>query len=272
VLAERIRRDVQKEFKEEPIPLTICFGVAAVPDCGITSEPLLRAADQALYSAKAAGRNKTVVYAPDLDDVVGEIGPTPFTGNKLGVLLSLAETLDVRGVGTGQHSRLVGRYAELTARALGLPPEAVERVRLAGVLHDIGKIAVPDSVLNKPGPLNLHEVEIMREHPEIAARMLDGDDLEDIRDWVLCHHERPDGRGYPRGLSDDSLSLEARILAVADAYEAMTSKRVYRKTLSSARAGEELLNYCGSQFDKRVVQAFLNVLAQEDAGSITQAA
>src|SRR3712207_8045875 len=105
----------------------------------------------------------------------------------------------------------------------------------------------------------------MRRHPEIGARILRGANLEDIGAWVLAHHERPDGRGYPNGLSGNEIPLEARILAVADAYEAMTSDRVYRPALSDTAAREELLRCAGSQFDGRVADAFLTVLDREDA-------
>jgi HD-GYP domain-containing protein (c-di-GMP phosphodiesterase class II) len=152
----------------------------------------------------------------------------------------------------------------MTARQMGFGPEAVERVRLAGVLHDIGKIGIPDSVLNKPGPLTKDEWVLMHKHPEIAARILDGADLDDIREWVLSHHERPDGRGYPSGASDGDLSLEARIIAVADAFEAMTSDRIYRPAMSEHAARAELARHSGTQFDAGVVQSFLHVLEADD--------
>jgi HD-GYP domain-containing protein (c-di-GMP phosphodiesterase class II) len=153
--------------------------------------------------------------------------------------------------------------AELTAKELGMTPGTVERVRLAGILHDVGKVGVPDSVLKKPGPLSEEEWSLMRKHPEIAARILEGADMDDIREWVLAHQERPDGGGYPQGLKGDQIPLEARILAVADAYEAMTSDRVYRPALSSEAAQTELLQCAGTQFDPSVVSAFLKLLARE---------
>ena len=139
----------------------------------------------------------------------------------------LAETLDMRDVGTARHSQTVGRYAEEIARGLGLPEPHVERIRAAGVLHDIGKLGVADAVLKKPGKLTDEEWVEMRRHPELGARILDHANLRDISAWVLAHHERIDGRGYPHGLPGDVIPLEARILAVADAYEAMTADRAY---------------------------------------------
>jgi len=170
----------------------------------------------------------------------------------------------MRDTGTARHSQTVGRYCELMARELGLADDQVERVRVAGVLHDIGKIGVPDAILRKPGPLTDDEHAQMRKHPEIGARILGGSGLEDIRRWILAHHERPDGQGYPHRLVDEEIPIEAKILAVADAYEAMTSDRVYREAIGERAARDELRRHSGTQFDPRVVEAFLRVLVQRD--------
>ena len=176
---------------------------------------------------------------------------------QLAPLMSLAEALDVRDTGNAVHSRTVGRYARITAVELGLNAERVERVRVAGVLHDVGKIGVSDPVLVKTGPLGEEDWRELRTHPEIGAQLLSRPELADLRAWVLAHHERPDGTGYPAGLSGDDIPLEARILAVADAYEAMTRGRVYREALGREAAREELRAGSGSQFDGKVVDAFL---------------
>lgn len=179
---------------------------------------------------------------------------------ELGSLLSLAEALDVRDSGNSAHCHRVGRFAELMARELGLPPSAVERVRIAGVLHDVGRVGVPDVVLLKEGSLTDADWSWVRSHPEIGARMLETTDFDDIREWIRYHHERPDGTGYPEGKSSADLPLEAAILGVADAYEAMTADRPHRPALDSERAAEELRNGAGQQFDERVVDAFLRVV------------
>jgi putative nucleotidyltransferase with HDIG domain len=179
---------------------------------------------------------------------------------QLATVIALAEALDIRDTGTGQHSHTVGRYAELMARALGLGEERVERVRLAGVLHDIGKIGISDRVLSKAGPLDADEWQEMHTHPEIGARLLSRQEFDDLREWILAHHERPDGLGYPRGLKGDEIPVEARILAVADAYEAMTADRVYRPALGEEAARAELEAGAGTQFDARVVEALLSSL------------
>ena len=258
VVAERLRAAVQKAFADGLVPLTFSFGIAGYPHHGGTADALLRAADRALYTAKELGRNRTVIYSSEIES----IGMRADGGNEihLATLLSLAEALDLRDAGTADHCQTVGRHAEMTAREMGLPATLVERIRLAGVLHDIGKIGLSDAILSKPGPLDDDEWAEMRRHPEIGARILAAGEFDDIRAWVVAHHERPDGRGYPRGLRDEEIPLEAKILAVADAYEAMTSDRVYRAAIGRDAARDELRRGAGGQFDARVVQAFLAVV------------
>jgi putative nucleotidyltransferase with HDIG domain len=174
--------------------------------------------------------------------------------------VTLAEALDLRDEGTTRHSQTVGHYCACMAHELGLDRHRVKRIRIAGVLHDIGKIGVHDSILYKPGPLTVEEWAQMRGHPEIGQRILGGSGLDDVRSWILAHHERPDGSGYPHGLSGEEIPLEARILSVADAYEAMTSDRVYRRAMDAGAAREELSAGAGTQFDARVVDTFLRVV------------
>jgi diguanylate cyclase (GGDEF)-like protein/putative nucleotidyltransferase with HDIG domain len=265
ILAERLRSRMRTLRGSAPVGLTMSFGVASYPVHGASVDALLRSADEALYAAKALGRDRSVIHSAEVGAIING-SPDRAGGDhaQLATVLSLAEALDVRDSGTARHSQTVGRYSELMARALGLGREHVERVRLAGVLHDIGKIGVPDAILSKPGPLTDEEYAQMRKHPEIGARILGGSGLEDIRRWILGHHERPDGRGYPDKLVDEEIPVEAKILAVADAYEAMTSDRVYRKSIGTHAAREELNRHSGSQFDPRVVEAFLQVLADLD--------
>jgi len=180
-------------------------------------------------------------------------------------VIEIAREIDARDGGTARHSQVVARYAELTARELNLPADVVDDVRLAGLLHDVGKTAIPERILAKPAALTDLEWLEMRRHPWIAVELLEDAGLDQIREWIYCHHERPDGCGYPRGLAGDEIPLEARILAVADAYEAMTNDRVYRRSISRLRACEELRECAGSQFDEVVVDAFLRVAEKEEA-------
>ncbi|MGH2868710.1 MAG: diguanylate cyclase [Solirubrobacteraceae bacterium] len=180
----------------------------------------------------------------------------------LASVMLLAETLDLRDEGTARHSVTVGDYARRTALALGLGPDRVQRIHAAGVLHDLGKLGIADAILFKSGPLDDSEWREMKRHPEIGARILEHAGLNDIATWVRGHHERPDGRGYPFGLRDDRVSLEARILAVADAYEAMVTDRPYRRGMPGIEACEELRRCAGTQFDSTVVDAFLGTLEE----------
>jgi diguanylate cyclase (GGDEF)-like protein/putative nucleotidyltransferase with HDIG domain len=263
--SEKIRSKLREAFAERPVPLTMSFGIAAYPQHGRTADALLRAADEALYAAKALGRDRSVVHSSEIAEILESASPSARVRDDahLATVLNLAEALDVRDTGTAQHSQTVGHYSKLMARELSLAPHRVERLRIAGVLHDIGKIGVPDAILRKPGKLTDEEWEHMRRHPETGARILGGSGLDDIREWVLAHHERPDGRGYPHGLKGSAIPLEARILAVADAYEAMTADRVYRKALGPEIARTELNRCAGTQFDADVVAAFLRILDQE---------
>jgi diguanylate cyclase (GGDEF)-like protein/putative nucleotidyltransferase with HDIG domain len=267
LVAERLRRAVQRTFSEHPLPLTISFGVASWPDHGAETELLLRAADEALYAAKDMGRDRTVIYSAEVAGMLSAGAAAERDEMQLATVVGLAETLDIRDTGTARHSQTVGRYARMMAEELGLEPDHVERVRVAGLLHDVGKIGISDQVLTKPGPLETDEWDEVRTHPEIAARLLARPEFADLCSWILSHHERPDGTGYPEGLSGDEIPLEARILAVADAYEAMTADRVYRPALGDTTARAELEAGSGSQFDAEVVQAFVRALDRlEGAG------
>jgi HD-GYP domain-containing protein (c-di-GMP phosphodiesterase class II) len=152
----------------------------------------------------------------------------------------------------------------LIAAELGLEEERVQRLKLAGVLHDIGKVGVPDEVLQKSGPLDSRERDEIQMHCELGSRLLSGAGLEDIAGWVLASHERPDGRGYPAGLSGSEIPPEARILAVADAYEAMVADRCYRLGIGAEAARTELEHGAGTQFDPIVVAAFQQCLERAD--------
>ena len=263
LLAERMRHRVRRRLRDSAAPITISFGVASFPAHADDGEGLLSAADRAVYAAKELGRDRSVIHSSEVAGILASERPLVDEREEVYLLtaLSLAEALDLRDTGTARHSETVGRYAEMMATKLGFPAERVERVRLAGMLHDIGKIAVPDSILRKPGPLTEEEWAEMRKHSEIGAQMLGATALQDIREWIVAHHERPDGRGYPHGLPGEEIPIEALILAVADAYEAMTADRPYRVALGEDEARDELLRGAGSQFDAVVVDAFLAVLS-----------
>jgi diguanylate cyclase (GGDEF)-like protein len=260
-IAEQVRAAVPQAFADFPWPVTTSVGVGVSGAGSETASLVLRAATRAVFGAKRLGRDRCVVYhAEALEALLGTLDDGP-SSEQLAAAMLLAETLDLRDVSTARHSQTVGRYAEEIARALGLSGERIERIRAAGVLHDVGKLGVADAVLQKPGPLTDDEWADMRRHPELGARILDHANLRDISAWVLAHHERVDGGGYPLGLAGEQIPLEARILAVADAYEAMTADRPYRAALGYDAARDQLRACAGTQFDPRVVEVFLDVLA-----------
>ena len=263
LVAERLRGAIAAlDFDGSP-GVTASFGVACFPAHGTTAAGLLRAADNAMYDAKELGRNRSIVFDPRTAASRTERTELAQAGREgyLGSVIALAAAVDARDAWTHAHSETVARYAAAIASHLGLDGDQVEEVRIAGLLHDVGKVGVPDSVLHKPGPLDDAEWDEMRRHPAIGARILTHPALADVREWVLRHHERPDGRGYPDGLEGVDIPLGARILAVADAYEAMTADRPYRDRLSSKAARAELTRGRGTQFDAEVVDAFLASLA-----------
>ncbi|MGH2716914.1 MAG: HD-GYP domain-containing protein [Thermoleophilaceae bacterium] len=268
LVAERLRRAAHRTFGEQPMPVTVSFGVASYPEHGDRLDLLMSSATRALGAAKELGKDRSVIYSAEVARMLASVGGPDGADLQLATVVGLAETLDVRDNGAVGHSQTVGRYAELTAIELGLPSERVERVRLAGVLHDVGKIGVSDRVIVKPGPLDADEWREMRTHPEIGARLLTHPEFDDLRAWVLSHHERPDGRGYPEGLTGDAIPLEASILAVADAYEAMTADRAYRAAMGDEAARAELEAGAGTQFDARVVRAFLAALEPGTSASL----
>jgi diguanylate cyclase (GGDEF)-like protein/putative nucleotidyltransferase with HDIG domain len=267
MVAERLLRRVRETFDGDRAPLTISIGVVSYPEDARATDDMLQLADEALYAAKTLGRDRAVLYSREVTSIIGRATESQRDGGSqahLATMLSLAEALDFRDTGTARHSQTVGRLCELMARELGLPEEQVDRVRLAGILHDIGKIGVPDAILRKPGPLTDEERRQMNRHPEVGARLLGAGELEDIRGWVLKHHERIDGRGYPEGLKGDEIPIEASILAVGDAFEAMTSDRVYRPGIGEEAARQELRECAGTQFDPRVVEALDRVLDRQE--------
>lgn len=176
-------------------------------------------------------------------------------------VLALANALDVRDTSTSDHSQKMALWVELTLQSLGGTQEQINHVRLAALLHDIGKIGIPDEILHKPGPLTEEEFEIMKRHPDLGAEIVAPiRQLENVAPIIRSHQEKYDGTGYPNGLRGEEISVEAQVLCVVDAYGAMTEDRSYRKAFSSKAAAEELIRCKGADFDPDVVDAFLKVI------------
>jgi len=184
----------------------------------------------------------------------------------VGTLTALARTVDAKSPWTAGHSQRVTECALAIGRDMGLTTQGLDRLARGGLLHDIGKIAVPSSVLNKPGRLTAEEFDLMKQHPTIGARILEPiPDYDRLIPVVLQHHERFDGSGYPAGIAGEEISLDARIVAVADVFDALTSERPYRKAMDLAVATQIISDGSGSAFDPRVVEAFLRVSQRSQA-------
>ena len=248
-------------------PVTVSAGVATSPVHADDRDELIRLADSALYWAKEYGKNRVRAYRPDVIELaeLKRLASGPDRAARFRAAASLARAVDARDVYTGSHSQRVADLAARTARRLGLPDEEVELTRLAASLHDLGKLAIPEEILRKPGPLTGPERMVLERHPQIGFRMLESLGVDPVAAWVLHHHERWDGSGYPDGLPGESIPLGARIIFVADAYDAMTSERVYRRRVTPNEAIAELQRCAGSQFDPEIVDAFADELALADA-------
>lgn len=269
LLAEQILVRLRRTYRERAATLKVSIGVAVFPKHAAKAEELMQASTAAAAVGDTLGSDRAVVYSADVEDAMAaDTGVTPKEGRvHLTTVLSLAEVLDLRDARNANHSMAVARYCELLGTQLGLPEQRVHRLRLAGMLHDIGKVGLPDSILEKAGPLSPDEWDQVRRHPEMAARILGAKELTDIREWVLARHEQPDGHGYPQGLSGDEIPLESRILAVAESFDALTSERPYRPAKNREEAIAEMGRYVGSQFDGAVVDALLRVLDSVEAPS-----
>ncbi len=254
---------------------TVSFsgGVATFPQHGKDRAELVRVADISLYWAKAEGKNRVRIYEPDrpVSQHLQELATGLDRNARLHAASALAGAVDARDAYVGSHSERVGELAAACASRFGLPQEQVELVRLAGRLHDLGKVAIPEEILRKRGVLTVRERQVLERHPQIGFGMLEPLGVEPVASWVLHHHERWDGHGYPGNLAGEQIPFGARILLVADAYDAMLSDRVYRPMMTQEAAVEELVRCAGTQFDASIVEAFLSGLS-EDWGSGEQAA
>jgi putative nucleotidyltransferase with HDIG domain len=178
----------------------------------------------------------------------------------MGLLHSLTSAVDAKDAYTCGHSERVALISRALAQRAGLTDQQVQRIYMAGLLHDVGKIGVPEAVLQKAGKLTDEEFDLIKKHPEIGARILrDVKQVQDIIPGVLYHHERYDGRGYPAKLAGEDIPLMGRIICLADCFDAMTSSRTYRKALPLETALEEIRRNAGTQFDPRLAETFLSI-------------
>ena len=236
---------------------TVSVGVATFPDQALDVESLERAADSALYWAKLNGKNRFCAYSATVAEAnaPAELERRVERQARLRAAENLIRVVDAKDEYTGAHSERVAALVEAIARELGLDADHVEQLKLAGRLHDLGKIAIPDRVLQKPGALTPHEERQLAHHPQLGASLLDGMDIRPVDVWIKHHHEHWDGSGYPHGLAGEEIPFGSRLILVADAYDAITTDRSYREATSPEEAIVELRRHAGVQFDPKVVAA-----------------
>lgn len=268
-IGERLRAAMQSDPGISGVHGTLSCGIATFPDQAGTPEQLAECARAALTWARRHGGDRTFLYTHDVVRTLEQErtrDERPDGGGDDTILVTvtaLASAVDARHPTTVGHADGVARVAAAVGAEMGLPPDRVEDLRVAGMLHDVGKIGISEEILVKEGPLTDSEWEEVRRHPEIGHRMLSGARLDVIRPWVLHHHERIDGTGYPEGLAGEDIPLEARILAAADAFDSMVHDRPYHTAIGLDEAVAELERCAGTQFDAAVVAALARLVARE---------
>jgi HD-GYP domain-containing protein (c-di-GMP phosphodiesterase class II) len=241
------------------VPLALSIGCALFPEDGMLPHDLLGHADAALYDMKRRGGNGLHFVQKAHDDSRA----TADTSTTFSALQGLVNAVDAKDRYTREHSDVVTVGALLLAGQLGLSADTCSALHIAGLLHDVGKIGIPDRILRKPGPLTAEEYAIMQQHVSLSELIIkDVPHLEDVLQAVSAHHERYDGQGYPRGLRGEEIPLVGRIMALADACSAMLVSRPYRKGLSWAQVMTELRRGSGTQFDAALVEPFIAAVEQ----------
>ncbi len=265
-VAEGLRRAVARRMDSNGNKVTISLGVASFPDVAGSAEELIYGADAAMYWAKSTGKNRVGRWDRLVSRKAEGAAPWSLTDRAVrapDVVAALVAALAAKDPVTSAHTERCSWYAAKLAEELRLPEEERMVVRVAALLHDIGKLAVPDEVLFKPGPLTEEEWVQMRQHPSAALHVLGQiRSIAEATPAIVHHHEHFDGSGYPDGLAGEEIPVVSRILLVTDAFDAMTTDRPYRKAMPVEAAVEELERNCGNQFDPRVVEAFLEVLSR----------
>ena len=290
-IAEYLSYVISCVYVDDVGPIKVSMGISTYPKSSESQEKLLVLAEQAMYISKGKSQelgNCKVITSEDYnfwddealkcfaevltkkhaqigvqfeDELINKFHNEQIISNShlLDVVTSLANTIDAKDTYTKGHSTFVSRYSEALAKAIGLPEAEVERIRLGALLHDIGKIGIPENVLRKPTMLTDEEWEIMKQHPVIGAEkvLAPNESLRDLIPMVKYHHEHWDGSGYPYGLKGEEIALSARIVAIADAYHALVSDRPYRKGLGVEKACEILKLGANVQWDKELVRQFV---------------
>lgn len=275
-VANNIRQQVVDINKQQRNPLyrqkvlTVSAGICSIPYAASNMKQLMDNADLALYQAKRSGKNKVVIYS------IGEVrddranAAEGGTGYQEGIyseyastIYALTATIDTKDHYTFSHSKNVSAYATNFARCYGLNGESVAIIQEAGLLHDIGKIGIPEHILNKPGRLEAEEYEIMKQHVENSIGIIRHlPSLDYVIPAVIGHHERWDGNGYPRRIAGEDIPLSARILCIADSFDAMVSRRSYKEPYSVEKALQIIEKEAGHQFDPKLAPLFVQMVRE----------
>ncbi|MBM7582703.1 diguanylate cyclase (GGDEF)-like protein [Caldicoprobacter guelmensis] len=240
-IIERIKGECSQE-KDEKIPLSMAFGYAVKKKPVESLNQIVREAEEMMYRVKLMEERSY----------------------RNAIVNSMLMALVTKSAETEEHAERLKDYCLIIGRKMGLSSRELDELALLAILHDIGKVGIRESILQKPGPLTSEEWEEMKKHSEFGWRIAKAiPELTHIAEYILCHHERWDGQGYPRGLKGEEIPLLSRILAVVDAYDAMTSDRVYRKAMPREKAFAELKRNAGTQFDPQVVEVFLELFGED---------
>lgn len=267
---EKIRKEIENSFissTEVSEFLTISSGVASLSNNREKAEEILECADSAMYIAKRRGRNQSVLYSKNenkryeenksdrFQEIEDNINSAYFS-----TVYALAATIDAKDHYTYGHSENVSKYAVALAKAAGFGKEKMEIVKNAGLLHDIGKIGIPENILTKKKSLTSEEYEVMKKHVDMSITIIKHiPNLIKVIPAIISHHEKYDGTGYPRGISGENIPIEGRCLCIVDAFDAMTTNRPYRKALSAKQAILELKKHSGTQFDAKLTELFIRL-------------
>jgi diguanylate cyclase (GGDEF)-like protein len=261
----RVQQRIARLRPQDGQRVTASIGIASFPDHAENAEELVRFARGARYWVKRHGKDHSLVYDPlvvaelDADDRIRSLERQ----SHIGAVRALAAAVDARDTATQDHSRNVAVHATRVARELGIDEQRIRLLESAALMHDVGKIGIPDDILRKAGALDEDEYLRVTEHPALGERILASTSQRQVLPWVRHHHERWDGTGYPDGLRAIEIPLEARILSVCDSFDAMVSDRPYRPALSIDEAVAEIEAGMGTQFDPSVVEVFLRTLGHD---------
>jgi diguanylate cyclase (GGDEF)-like protein/putative nucleotidyltransferase with HDIG domain len=253
----------------EPADVSFRAGVSSTAG-EFTSAELTKRADLALVHAKRTSRT-VEIYSDDLTWLAaghGSVGEETFRGT---LSAALAQAVDAKDSYTRSHCETVSAMCVLIAEELGFSAEHIGKLRMAGLLHDVGKIGIPDAILQKPGPLSEPEFDVMKSHSALGARIVRSGGMDQEAGWILHHHERVDGSGYPDGFRGAEIPVESKVILVADAFEAMTADRPYRSALPTPQALAELRHHAGTQFDPGCVAALYRALGDRGSTAVVDA-